>query len=470
MTASGDERIPWPVWRLALVIVFGAFLSGLDTSVVNVGLDVIARDLGADLAQAQWIANGYLLAFAVSLPACGWLGRRVGVTRLWTGALAAFTVASGLCALAPDARWLIALRVVQGLAAGLLIPAGQTVLGQAVGPQRLGRVMATLGLAVTLAPALGPVLGGFVVHAGSWPLLFLVNVPIGALGLLLARRYLPRSTPAATGLLDVRGLVLVTAAVPLLVYGATAWGEGGRPHDPAVLGPLVAGAAALAWFVRHARRTPHPVLDLGLFRNPAYTAAVTTGAFAGAALFGAGLLFPLYFQLGRGEDPLTAGLLMISASIGTGLVMPVAGMLVDRFGGGVVSTVGAVVTVLTTVPFAVLDVAADGVLVQVLLLLRGAAVGLAAMPATTAAYKAVTAEQLPDATTQVNILQRVGGSLGGAVAAVVLAAQLPAGPNAAFHAAFWVLTAASALGAVAAGRLLWTERASRALPAARQRP
>jgi len=182
---------------------------------------------------------------------------------------------------------------------------------------------------------------------------------------------------------------------------------------------------------------------LRLFRNPAYSAAITTAAFTGAALFGAGLLYPLYFQLARGQGVLATGLLLISMSVGTAAVMPFAGGLVDRFGGGIVSVAGGVATVATTLPFAILDTGADGLLVQILLVLRGMALALAVMPAATAAYKAVTREQLPDATTQVNILQRVGGALGGSIFAVVLAAGLTHGVEGAFHTTFWWLTGGS---------------------------
>lgn len=446
---SDTAAITWPVWRLALVIVFGAFLSGLDASIVAVGLDTIARDLSADLAVAQWVANGYLLALGVSLPLCGWLGRRVGVGRLWLAALAAFTVTSGLCALAGDVGWLIVLRVLQGLSAGLLIPAGQTILGQAVGPARLGRVMSVLGVAVTAAPALGPIVGGVVVAGASWPWLFLINVPIGVAGLVLGLRHVPRGEPGAGTPLDVPGVLLLGAGLPALVYGLTG---GGVPW-------VVLGAGALAGYGWHARRAAHPVLDLRLFADRTYSAAVVTSAFTGAALFGAALLFPLFLQIGRGADPLTSGLLLVSLSVGTIVVLPLSGRWVDRFGGGAVAVAGGIGCVVTTVPFALLPLDTAETWVQVLLLLRGAAIALAVVPAGTAAYAAVTRAQLPDATTQVNIVQRVGGALGGALFAVVLAGGLTDGPEAAFHHAFWWLTGASALGLVAAVTLLRAQRA-----------
>ncbi|GAA3390264.1 MDR family MFS transporter [Cryptosporangium minutisporangium] len=453
-----DAPIPARVWRLAGVIASGAFLSGLDASVVNVGLDTIGREFGTTLGTAQWVATGYLIAFAASLPLCAWLARRVGAGRLWLSCLAAFTLASAACAFAPDAGWLIGLRVVQGLAAGMLIPAGQTILGRAVGPHRLGRVMATLGIAVTLAPTLGPVIGGYLLHVGSWPWLFLVNIPVGVAALWLGLRLVPRGEPADAGPLDWVGLILLSAGLPLVVYGCTRWGEIGGVGSVGVAVPLAVGVLALVAYGVHASRSASPVLDLSLFRIRAYRAATSAATFVGAALFGAGLLYPLYFQIGRGADPLESGIALISLGIGTSLALPFVGRLVDRFGGGLVGLVGSVATVVTTLPFAVLDVDASEWLVQALLFVRGAALACATVPVVTAAFKAVTPDQLPDATAQVNILNRVGGALGGALFAVVVATSLPRGAEAAFHAAFWWLTAASVLGTVAAAWLAVAER------------
>lgn len=458
------DRILWPTWRMALVIVFGAFMSGVDGSVVSIALTALTRDLDTDLATVQWVANGYLLALAVSLPACAWLCRRVGAGTVWLVSLAGFTAVSGACASAGTVEALIVLRIVQGLFAGLLIPAGQTVLGQAVGPHRLGRVMATLGIAVTLAPVLGPVIGGLVLHVASWPWLFLINLPIGAVGLLLGWRYIPRGSTTPAGRLDVPGLLLVSTGLPLLVYALTAWSERRALTVVPVGLPLVAGVALLALSIWHARRTAAPVLNLRLLTRPVYTTAVAVAAVTGASLFGAGLLLPLYFQLGQGRDGLATGLLLISGGVGTAAVLPWAGRLTDRYGGGPVALVGALALLATTAPFALLPLDADTWTVQVLLLLRGMATALAAVPATAAAYRAVSADDLPDAATQVNIVQRVGGALGGAVAAVIVAGRLPAGPELALHTAFWWLTATCAVGVAAAAGLTVADRRNRTHP------
>ncbi|MGI5232994.1 DHA2 family efflux MFS transporter permease subunit [Actinoallomurus sp. CA-142502] len=447
VAAPAEERIGRPVWRLALVIVFGAFASGLDGSLTNIGLDTIGADLHAGLDETQWVATGYLVALAVSLPLCGWLGRRLGPGRLWLMALVAFTAASGLCAAAPSIGWLIALRVAQGLGAGLLVPAGQTVIGQAVGAHRLGRVMSTLGIAVALAPALGPVVGGLVLHALSWPWLFLANLPIGAVGLALGLRYVPRGDRGAAGPLDRRGFALIGGGLPLLVYALTRWGSAGTPAAPSVAIPLVLGVAGLAAFVLRTRRREHPLMDLGLYRRPVYVAASGASALSGALMFGTALVFPLYFQILHHDRVVDTGLRMLALGLGTAVILPVAGRLTDRYGGGLVASWGGVAAVAVMVVFLLFgaDADAEPVLVEALLVLLGMAVAATAVPPGIAAYQAVPPDRLPDATTQVNIVQRIGGALGGSLYAVALANALPGGGEHAFRVVFGWLTGSAVL-------------------------
>ncbi|WP_285032117.1 DHA2 family efflux MFS transporter permease subunit [Mycolicibacterium sp. lyk4-40-TYG-92] len=433
-------------WRMCWVVVFGAFASGLDASLVNIGLDTISRDLDASLGETQWVASGYLLALGLSLPLAGWLSRRFGTGRVWLTALAGFTLASGLCALAPSIGLLISARVLQGLAGGVLIPAGQTLLGQAVGPDRLGRVMGTLGIAVGAAPAIGPLVGGLLLHALPWPWLFAINLPIGAVGLVLGRRYIPRGVPAETKGIDKAGLALVTIGMPLVVLSLTEWGNSGT-ISATTAAAAAAGIAALAWFVAHASRTADPLLDVRLYRNAAYRAGAIAAIFSGALVFGSGIVQTLYFQIGRHLDPIHAGLSLFGVAAATVVFAPLTGRWIDRYGPARVSLVGSVIAVATTAPFMILPVDARGWIIQPMLIAYGAAVAMVATPAGVAAYAAVTAAQLPDAITQINIIQRIGGSLGGAICAVLIASRLP-NTTAAFHTVFAALTicAVGALG------------------------
>ena len=397
------------------------------------------------------MATSYLLALALSLPLAGWLGRRFGVGRVWLASLAAFTITSGLCAITGNIGLLITFRVLQGLAGGLLIPAGQTVLGRAVGPERLGRVMATLGIAVSVAPAIGPVVGGVILSGLSWPWLFAINLPIGVLGLALGLRYVPRGEPESAGRLDRFGLILISVGLPLVVFAATQWGDNGR-LSPLVIATFVAGAAALAGFGVHARRHADPLLDLSLYRDPLYRAASLASAFNGALVFGSGIVVTLHFQLGRGDDLITTGLHLLGFVGATAVAAPITGRLIDRHGPAPVALAGSLLAVASTAPFTVLPVDANGLLVQLLLIVFGASVALLAMPAGIAAYKSVDPRRLPDATTQINILQRVGGSLGGAVFAVLIAARLP-DTEAAFRTGY-VATCIGAVGALGAAWLV----------------
>ncbi|MFC4950649.1 DHA2 family efflux MFS transporter permease subunit [Pseudonocardia sp. GCM10023141] len=463
--------VPASVWRLAALVAFGGVLAGLDSSVANVGLDAITQGLDTSLASSQWITSGYLLALAAALPACGWLSRRFGAGRLWSWSLAGFTVASALCALATTAEVLIAFRVVQGLFGGLMVPAGMTIVAQAAGPSRMGRVLSTSAVPAILAPAIGPPVGSLIIANGSWPWLFLINVPIGIVALLIASRLLPRGERTPSGRIDVGGLLLVGTGLPLLIYGITEAAQQRTVVATAVALPLVLGIGALATFTRRALRRDDPLLDLRLLRNRTYAAASFEVLFNGAALAGGMIVMPLLFLFQRGTGIVETGLLLMAFSLGAAATFPVAGRLSDRFGGGRVTVAGLLLTLATTIPFALLPADADLVVVEALQVLRGIGLALSGMPAVSAALATVRHDQVPDATAQVNILSRVGGALGSAVFVVILTAALPAGATGAattpaFHATFWWM-AGSTLAALggAAWLVIEQRRSARVLTA-----
>ncbi|MBL1078789.1 DHA2 family efflux MFS transporter permease subunit [Nocardia sp. 2] len=459
---SGPEagKIPAHVWRTAAVVVFGAIMGMLDTSLINLGLHTIAADLNTSLASIQWVASGYLLALGVSLTVCGWLARRVGVGRLWLGALAAFTIASGLCALAGTANWLVALRILQGLAAGVMIPAGQTLLGQAAGPQRMGRVMGVVGIAVVGAPALGPTIGGVMLAHWNWQWLFLINIPLGLIGFALGLRYLPLGPGIPMRRLDIAGVVLGGGGVSAVVYGLSEIGERGAVTAVSVWLPVLAGAAALAGFIVRGLHSTRPLLDICMFTNRVFAAANTASFFAGAAMFGVMVLLPLYFQVLHGYGLIGTGVALIPFGAGGVLTLPIGGRLTDRFGGGLVATVGNLAVAITVLPLVFLPADAAPTLIQVLLFAAGVGTALAGLPLVSAAYAAVRPEQLPDATAFVNILQRVGGAVGVAAVAVILsrAANSAADPIDGYHLSFAVLAALSVVAALASTLLRGRQR------------
>jgi EmrB/QacA subfamily drug resistance transporter len=235
-----------------------------------------------------------MLALAAVIPVSGWAAGRFGARRLWIVSVVLFTLGSALCGLAWSTGSLVALRVLQGLGGGMIMPVGQMVLTRAAGPARLGRVMSVIGLPMVLAPVFGPTLGGLIVDHLDWRWIFYVNVPVGAIGVAMGLRMLPRFENGVTaGRLDRLGLALLGVGVPLVVYGLAEFGERGGLASPGVFGPLAAGAALVAAFVVHALRADEPLLDVRLFSSRAFSSAAATTFALGAGLFGAMLLMPL---------------------------------------------------------------------------------------------------------------------------------------------------------------------------------
>ena len=456
------DRIERHVWLVAAVVVLGTVASILATTIVNVAIERLSVELHSPLEEIQWVSTGYLLGLAAVIPITGWLARRTGAKRAYLASLSAFVLASVLCALAWSAPSLIAFRVLQGVAGGVTLPLGQMMLATAAGPRRMGRVMSVVGVPMVLGPVLGPAMGGLLLDHLSWHWIFVMNVPLGLLGLALGIRLLPDTRPEEAGPLDLRGLVLLAGGLPLLLYGLAEAGGHGGFASAGVLGPVAAGVLLLAAFVAHAARAESPLLDVRLFTRGGFSAAATATFFTGAALYGAMILLPLYFQVVRGESALTAGLLLAPQGIGAGLAMPLAGRLADRVGGGRVAVVGIVLTVLGTLPLAAVTAATSYWDISAALVVRGLGIGAAIMPLMAAAYATLDRSDIPHATPQLNVLQRVGGSVGTALLTVVLSQRLAdaqAGPaqlaGAFGHAYVWatLIAALAVLPALALARI-----------------
>lgn len=497
-TPVDDDRLSPEVWRVAIAMIVGTFMSIIDMTIVNVALQDLGRDLHATgFDDVQWVMTAYMLAVAAVIPVTGWAAERIGGKRLFVASLVLFTVASALCAAAWDLWSLVGFRVVQGLAGGALMPAGQMLLARAAGPNRMGRVMSIIGVPILLAPVLGPVVGGLILQSLPWEWIFLVNVPVGIAGTFIALRLLPADSRddehRSSRTLDVGGLVLLVSGLPLVVFGLANVAGHGIGATRAWL-PIVAGAALVTWFVRHAWHREEPLLDVRLFRSNAYAMASLTTFALGAFLFGSIVLLPLYYQVARGQDVLTTGLLLAPQGIGAAVGIAFAGRLADRFGGGIVTIVGLLVLLLGTLPFTQLDGDTSFWLVSAGMVVRGVGFGSTMMPSMAAAYATLEPRSIAHATPQLNVLQRVGGSVGTAILATILQAQLTdatggarggatiggeGGSNGsalppqladavggAFGTTFWWVFATTALALVPATLLMRAERRARHLAAA----
>jgi EmrB/QacA subfamily drug resistance transporter len=459
--AAGD-RIEAHVWRIAGVVILGMIMSILDTTIVNVALRTLGHDLHSSIAQIQWVITGYLLSLAAVIPVTGWAARRYGAKQVYLTSLVLFTAGSALCAVAASTTALVLFRVLQGVGGGMIMPVGQLIMAQVAGPKRMGRVMGIVAMPAMLAPILGPVVGGLILQGLHWSWIFLVNVPIGVIAFIAGWRMLPHTDSGEAGRLDVLGLALLSVASSATVYGLSQLGAGSLTA-PGVVWPIVAGVALTLVFGWHARRVERPLLDVRLYANRIFGAASLTTFGLGAALFGAMILVPLYYQEVRHESVIATGLLVGPQGIGMLLVMSLTGRLTDRFGGGRVAIVGVSLLALSTIPLALVGPSTSVLVISLVLVLRGVGIGLSFMPAMTAAFSSLRPEQLSDATPQMNVLQRIGGAIGTAVLAVVLQRASGHAPSlaklaGAFDSAYWWSLGIAALSLIPCVVLLRAER------------
>lgn len=429
--AAAAARTPRPM-TIALVLVLGGVMVSLDTTVVNVAINRLSETFDASLATIQWIATGYSLALGAMVPTAAWAVGRFGAKRLYLSSVAAFALGSVLAGLAWDVPSMIAFRIVQGLAGGLVMPAGMTILIRAARPEELGKLMGTNGLAILVGPLAGPALGGWLIDQVSWRWMFFINLPVGLAILLLAGRLFPADVPGARRALDVPGLLLLSPGLAALIYGVTRFGDGASGAAPLVW--IAAGLALAAAFAVRARFAAHPLIDLRLFRGRTFSAATGTMAVFCAGYFGTLILAPLYFQVVRGESALVAGLLAMPGAFASGVAMQIAGRLADRIGPGRIVPVSIAIAASGFVLLAA-QLSADasywGLAGATMLI--GAGGGATIMPAMTAATKGVSHDLAPAASTTVNLVTTTMSAVGTASAAALLSARLPDGGIQAVH-------------------------------------
>ncbi len=339
-----------------------------------------------------------------------------------------FLGGSILSSLSWNVESLIVFRIVQGFGAGLMVTIVQTLLVQISGGKHLGQLISYISVPAVLGPILGPVIGGVIVNSLGWRWIFYVNIPVILIATLLAWKGLPADQRSEHKVsLDWIGLLLLSPALSIILYGIVQTGSNGGITSSAVLEPLLIGAALMVAFVIYALKMKgSPIMDLRLFKSKNFSASCSLLFLYGIISTGIMLILPLYYQQMRGESALYAGLLLIPQGIGLMVSRSQFVKLMDRIGSRPVVLISIIMTVLGTLPFAFVGANTDQVLLAVALFVRGAGLGGILIPVITSAYDGLEKRQIPDASTATRILMTIGGAFGSAILATVLENQLTA--------------------------------------------
>lgn len=434
-----------PRVSVSVVYVAAMFMSIMDGTIVNVALPSIGRQLGVPGSSLDAVVVAYLVSLAVVIPASGWLGDRWGTKRIFLLALALFSSASALCGLAENFTLLVLFRFLQGTAAGALTPVGAAMLYRTFPPAERVRLSSILIIPTVLAPASGPVIGGFLVDVSSWRWVFYVNVPIGIAACLFGLLFLQEHRESAAGRFDLPGFLLAGVGLALALYSLSE-GPGSGWGGPAVLFSALGGVLLLGTFVAVELRRREPMIDLRLLRDRLFLVTNLVSLLASASFLGLLFVAPLFLQDGRGASALTSGLTTFPEALGVVLSTQIVARLYPRVGprrlmAGGLTGVATMMTLLGLL----MGLNTDLWLMRGLLFLTGAGMAYLFLPVQAAAFATISSADTGRASALFNAQRQLGAALGVAVLAAVLSAVGPTHisatgnitPNlAAYHAAF----------------------------------
>lgn len=415
---------PLNPWRALCVLCIANFVILLDTTIVNTALPNIMSTLHVGIDQALWVLNGFLLAFASLLIFFGRLGDVLGPRRMFVIGLLVFTAASVLCGLSQSPAELVAARVLQGIGAATLVPQALVLISALFQPDRRGAAFGIFTAVAGLASVSGPNLGGFLITEFGWRSVFYINLPVGLIGLALARRFVPDIRLARTHRFDIVGVLLASLGLLGIVFSLV---ESQHDAPTTVVTIAVLATALLVLFLMWERRQPEPLLPVALFSDRNFSIATLITAITSFSLYGFLLVFAVETQSALGMSPLVSGAAALPMTLTLSSLAPAAGRLSDRVGGRVLLIVGLALYALGVLAVAFVATGTSRADAFVLpLVLVGAGMGLALAPTTAEAMRGVSPQRAGAASGVLNTARQVGAVLGAAVIGAVLQNRLAA--------------------------------------------
>jgi EmrB/QacA subfamily drug resistance transporter len=410
-------------WIVAGVVIFGLFMTVLDSTIVNIAIPRLQNAFGANLTSVQWVLTGYTLVQGVATPLTAFLSQRLGQKRLYLFALAGFTIGSALCGLSFNLPMLIIFRVIQGATGAFLSPLAITLLYSEFPAEERGLALGALGVPVLLAPAIGPTLGGYIISFMGWQLIFYINVPIGILGIVLGSVFLRQSHAESRTHFDLPGFVFSALGLTLLLYGISDASTDGW-SSPKVLGCLISGTLLLVIFVilelNIVAHEGQPLLDVSVFANGPFTTSTIATILATFALYGGLFILPIYLQNLRGLSPFQAGLLLLPQALASMIASVFSGRLVDKVGVRAVIIPGLVFLAIALWLFSSLGTYTPYGTIQIWLIIRSFALGFCFQPLYVSAFSEIRPARLPQATAVSTTIRFIMSSLAVAIMATLI--------------------------------------------------
>ncbi len=413
-------------WKVLIAVMFGIFMIILDATIVNVAFPTLRREFGATLADAQWVLSIYVLALGVTTPVSGFLADRFGIKRMYLLGISIFVVGSFLCGLAPSLGWLILARALQGFGGGIAQPLGPAQLYRAFPPKEQGTALGYFGIALVVAPALGPILGGWLVDTNFWRWIFFINIPIGILGVFLGSRFLLDYQVEGKPSFDPLGLITAAIGFGSVLYAASTAELNGWTGSTTLMFFGIGVVALIAFAIIELFVAKEPMLNLRLFGNGVFLNAALVGYVATVALFGAEFLMPVYLQAFRGRTALQTGLILLGVAMTSGVATPLAGRLYDKIGPRMNLVVGFLLLCINTWQLSKIQGDTPISYIFWLLALRGLAVGLTLQTSFVAALSSMPLNLLPRGSSLLNSTRFVVQAVSVAALATIFSSAVPA--------------------------------------------
>lgn len=408
-------------WEVLVIVMIGTLMSALDSSIVNVSIPAIMADFGSSLDDIEWVITGYMLAFAALMPLTSWLRDHVGHKLLYIMSLIVFTAGSLLCGLAWNLPLLIFARVIQAVGGGAITPTGMAMITETFEPHERGRALGYWAMGAVMGPAFGPTIGGYLTKHFGWPSIFLVNLPVGIIGITAAIRLLKPDRPqhGSGKRFDAAGFIFLTVFLVAFLLGISKGQTEGWTSVYEVTCMILAGVGFIG-FALVESLIPDGIIDFSLMKSGAFSACFVMTAVRSVALYGGTFLLPVFLQNFKGLDEVESGLILLPGSLIMGLLMPLGGWLGDIVSPRWLAFVGFILLGIFFLDYRTLDITTSNWDVVWPTIIRGLGVAVLIAPLTATAMNAVPTKKAGMASSMLNIIQQVGGSIGIAFLSLVL--------------------------------------------------